>query len=321
MDGLLIAATLFAGGYCWVLSRRVADLKSLDKGLGGSIVKMTRQIELARTTLEELKATAKGSETALTDLVAQSDIAIRDLRDAADAAQEAERALRFQISQAAEKTRQSARQQEEVLAAAQEIRAARLKPAPAPEPAPAPMPEAMPEPMPEPMPVNMPETVRQAPSRAAEPIAPARMPEPVAEAEPEIAAEAPAPVAEPVAGPKPVSGPAFEPISEPVSPAVSAPEDVRAEDARTEEPALVREAHDAPEDVSDDADPFDGQEPGSLVMLKPLKPRAARVTELPKPTALPSIGNPLRNRSALKPVESEDELIQALSALAGGGNR
>ena len=27
MNGLLMAATLFAGGYCWVLARRVQDLK------------------------------------------------------------------------------------------------------------------------------------------------------------------------------------------------------------------------------------------------------------------------------------------------------
>ena len=48
MNGLLTVATLFAGGYCWVLARRVRDLKSLDKGLGGAIVTLTRQIELAR---------------------------------------------------------------------------------------------------------------------------------------------------------------------------------------------------------------------------------------------------------------------------------
>ena len=44
MNGLLLAATLFAGGYCWVLARRVRDLKSLDRGLGGAIVTLTRQI-------------------------------------------------------------------------------------------------------------------------------------------------------------------------------------------------------------------------------------------------------------------------------------
>jgi hypothetical protein len=56
MDGLLATATLFAGGYCFVLARRVNDLKSLDKGLGGAIVTLTRQVELARTTLEEARA-------------------------------------------------------------------------------------------------------------------------------------------------------------------------------------------------------------------------------------------------------------------------
>ena len=59
MNGLLMAATLFAGAYCWVLGRRVQDLKSLDRGLGGSIVTLTRQIELARTTLEEARGASK----------------------------------------------------------------------------------------------------------------------------------------------------------------------------------------------------------------------------------------------------------------------
>ena len=61
MNGLLMAATLFAGGYCWVLARRVRDLKSLDSGLGGAIVTLTRQIELARTTLDEARAASRDS--------------------------------------------------------------------------------------------------------------------------------------------------------------------------------------------------------------------------------------------------------------------
>ena len=67
MDGLLMAATLFAGIYCWVLARRVEALKSLDQGLGGAIVTLTRQIELARTTLDEARArraTAVGARPA-----------------------------------------------------------------------------------------------------------------------------------------------------------------------------------------------------------------------------------------------------------------
>ena len=59
MNGLLLTATLFAGGYCWILSRRVRDLKSLDTGLGGAIVTLTRQIELARGTLEEARTATR----------------------------------------------------------------------------------------------------------------------------------------------------------------------------------------------------------------------------------------------------------------------
>ena len=80
MNGLLTVATLFAGGYCWVLARRVRDLKSLDKGLGGAIVTLTRQIELARTTLDEARAGSKASKQELAQLVARADAAAGQLR-------------------------------------------------------------------------------------------------------------------------------------------------------------------------------------------------------------------------------------------------
>lgn len=80
MNGLLTVATLFAGGYCWVLARRVRDLKSLDKGLGGAIVTLTRQIELARTTLDEARAGSTASKQELQQLVARADAAAGQLR-------------------------------------------------------------------------------------------------------------------------------------------------------------------------------------------------------------------------------------------------
>jgi len=79
-DGLLIAATLFAGGYCWVLSSRVRDLKSLDKGLGASIVQLTRQVELARQTLETSKADAEQQRLDLSRLVERADTSSHQLR-------------------------------------------------------------------------------------------------------------------------------------------------------------------------------------------------------------------------------------------------
>ncbi len=80
MDGLLMAASIFAGGYCWVLSRRVADLKNLDKGLGGTIVNLTRQIELARVTLEEARVNSKNSSNELAQLSARAETAAAQLR-------------------------------------------------------------------------------------------------------------------------------------------------------------------------------------------------------------------------------------------------
>ena len=80
MNGLLTAATLFAGGYCWVLARRVRDLKSLDSGLGGAIVTLTRQIELARTTLDEARAASRDTRHDLSQLVAKADGAAGQLR-------------------------------------------------------------------------------------------------------------------------------------------------------------------------------------------------------------------------------------------------
>ena len=80
MNGLLMAATLFAGGYCWVLGRRVQDLKSLDRGLGGSIVTLTRQIELARTTLDEARGASKETRADLDRLIGKADAAANQLK-------------------------------------------------------------------------------------------------------------------------------------------------------------------------------------------------------------------------------------------------
>ncbi len=80
MNGLLLAASLFAGGYCWVLSRRVRDLKSLDTGLGGAIVTLTRQIELARGTLEDARAATTENSRDLERLIARAEAAAATLK-------------------------------------------------------------------------------------------------------------------------------------------------------------------------------------------------------------------------------------------------
>ena len=80
MNGLLLAATCFAGSYCWVLARRVRDLKSLDSGLGGAIVTLTRQVELARTTLEEARSSSRDTKLELAKLVEEADTTAGRLR-------------------------------------------------------------------------------------------------------------------------------------------------------------------------------------------------------------------------------------------------
>lgn len=118
MNGLLMAATLFAGGYCWVLSRRVKDLKSLDKGLGAAIVTLTRQIELARTTLEELRNKEKTGRKELQSLITKAQDSADALVRVTHSARDAERNLRFQIAQAGERMRHAATPEPEAPATA-----------------------------------------------------------------------------------------------------------------------------------------------------------------------------------------------------------
>src|SRR5690606_39936671 len=90
MNGLLLAASLFAGGYCWIRSRRVRDLKSLDTGLGGAIVTLTRQIELARGTLDEARTATREKARELNQLIARSESAAATLKGALAAARDVE---------------------------------------------------------------------------------------------------------------------------------------------------------------------------------------------------------------------------------------
>jgi hypothetical protein len=151
MNGLLTAATLLAGGYCWVLARRVRDLKSLDSGLGASIVTLTRQIELARATLEEARGASKDSRHELGQLIARADGAAGQLR------------LLLAAVREPEPVRTGPPPAEPVLVA--------VRPAPEPQP-------TRPEPAPEP-PAARPESAAVAQIRPAPPAEPEEAPAPV----------------------------------------------------------------------------------------------------------------------------------------------
>lgn len=136
MNGLLLAASLFAGSYCWVLSRRVRELKSLDRGLGGAIVTLTRQIELARGTLDDARAATRENRQDLSQLIARADAAAAQLKLAVATAEDARARLpepRIAVVRAAPEA------PVEAAAAIATVRAV-------PEPVVPPRPEARPEP-------------------------------------------------------------------------------------------------------------------------------------------------------------------------------
>lgn len=80
MDGLIIAAAVFAGTYCLVLARRLRALRDLDSGLGAAITGMTRALEDARRVLEEAKAASHQGHHELQSLLARAETASAQLR-------------------------------------------------------------------------------------------------------------------------------------------------------------------------------------------------------------------------------------------------
>jgi hypothetical protein len=270
MDGLLMAASLFAGIYCWILARRVHDLKSLDKGLGGSIVTLTRQVELARTTLEESRGAAAESREELGKLIARAELSAKQLRLIVAASRDTEQGLASTTAQAraaaeaasealaaveaAEQARRTAEAATRAQAAAEMAARARTAAVTAPQ-------------------------VQAIPDDAAPPVKRAAE---TAAADRTAAATAPAADA-PAASTLPAPAVPVPPMAEISPAAVSDAAELDAEDLEPEPPALLR-------------------------------PRGAVVTELPKPRSLP----PLEPAPAPTPPRGEDELLEALSALAAG---
>lgn len=96
MNGLLTAATLFAGCYCWILSARINRLRSLDKGLGGSIVSMTRQIELARKTLLDARSETDRKHAELRQMLKEANATTEKLKAEIDACDKVSRSMRIE---------------------------------------------------------------------------------------------------------------------------------------------------------------------------------------------------------------------------------
>ncbi|MEM9429763.1 MAG: hypothetical protein AAGA32_09735 [Pseudomonadota bacterium] len=86
-DGLLIAAAATAALYCWVLSRRLNALKSLDSGLGGAIASLSRQVDETRASLSEVKTASREQSRDLRSLTDRAEVATKKLEEALAAAE------------------------------------------------------------------------------------------------------------------------------------------------------------------------------------------------------------------------------------------
>lgn len=73
-DGLLIAGAFAAAFYCWMLSRRLRALKSLDSGLGKSIATLSRQVEDVRASLDEVKRASSEKQRELAETSARAEM-------------------------------------------------------------------------------------------------------------------------------------------------------------------------------------------------------------------------------------------------------
>lgn len=71
-DILLVLATLMAGTYCVVLSRRLKRFNNLEHGMGGAIAVLSAQIDDLTRMLEQAETSAKSSAQTLQDLTSRS---------------------------------------------------------------------------------------------------------------------------------------------------------------------------------------------------------------------------------------------------------
>lgn len=74
-NGLLLAATLAAAYYCYVLARRMKRLTDLDSGLGGAITALSRQVDEMKTSVDAAKQVSGASAKDLVAMTARAEIA------------------------------------------------------------------------------------------------------------------------------------------------------------------------------------------------------------------------------------------------------
>lgn len=74
-DGLLLAGTMAAAFYCYVLARRVRALTDLDAGLGGAITALSQQVDDMKTSVDIAKKATGSTAKELVSMTARAEIA------------------------------------------------------------------------------------------------------------------------------------------------------------------------------------------------------------------------------------------------------
>ncbi len=78
-DIMLISATLGAGIFCLILSRRLTRLSRIDNGLGGAIAVLSAQVDDMSKALAETKSGSEGSATRLEELNTEARTLLEEL--------------------------------------------------------------------------------------------------------------------------------------------------------------------------------------------------------------------------------------------------
>ncbi|MEE9453352.1 MAG: hypothetical protein V3V13_03075 [Paracoccaceae bacterium] len=74
-NGLLLAGTMAAAFYCYILARRVRALTDLDAGLGGAITTLSHQVDEMRVSVDAAKKISGSSGKELVAMTARAEIA------------------------------------------------------------------------------------------------------------------------------------------------------------------------------------------------------------------------------------------------------
>ncbi|MFE3836758.1 hypothetical protein [Pseudogemmobacter sonorensis] len=79
MDVLLLAATVGAAVYCYVLALRLRRFTTLESGMGGAIAVLSAEVDGMTRALERAQGVASGSEERLAELTGRAEVLARQL--------------------------------------------------------------------------------------------------------------------------------------------------------------------------------------------------------------------------------------------------